>query len=108
MSNTNNPSKLTLLKRLNALEQARIALDKRSKHRRLTPGELACDTCGGDGVLMLPDSVPGAPTMRQCPECDGTGIVSCDHSDGSECGICNACGAEIDWISRTFKETEHD
>lgn len=29
----------------------------------------------------------------------------CLHEE-SECGICNDCGKEIDWVSRIFKESD--
>jgi hypothetical protein len=29
----------------------------------------------------------------------------CLHEE-SECGICNDCGAEVDWVSRVFRESD--
>lgn len=39
------------------------------------------------------------------PEADDE--EECLHEE-SECGICNDCGAEVDWVSRVFRESDHD
>ena len=51
----------------------------------LSEGELECGGCGGFGRLESPS--------HQCPECSGTGIVECPHSDYDH-GICIDCGRD--------------
>lgn len=64
---------------------------------KLSPGELLCDGCGGLGRVDMA-TLPGeALPTRQCAECDGTGIVVCEHPDGfdpDEGHMCLACGYE--------------
>lgn len=54
---------------------------------------------------------------RLCVECDTEFYPESDEDTCEDCsclceesenGVCNTCGSEVDWVSRTFKETEKD
>jgi hypothetical protein len=51
---------------------------------------LYCEDCMGACAVNL----------EACPDCGGK-LAECEHPE-SECGICNYCGEEVDWVSRKF------
>lgn len=67
------------LTRIENIARSEVVAAKSEAVRKLTgtpatpsPGLLACDGCGAMG------RIDGA----QCSECDGTGLVECEHSSG--------------------------
>lgn len=56
---------------------------------RASEGEVECFDCSGLG------RIPRGPTdTAQCPICDGTGLLECDHSD-RDAHCCLICGFEL-------------
>lgn len=39
-------------------------------------------------------------------DCEDPDCSECCMHEESECGICNDCGAEVDWVSRLFQEND--
>lgn len=58
-------------------------------------GQIAeCEFC-----RALPTGFNEVTQLYFCPDHEDS--AQCDHPE-SECGICNDCGAEVDWVQRVF------
>ena len=62
---------------------------------------MSCQRC----AAPLPEVREFAALCAACAEADSPADPPCEH-DEHECGICNDCGAEVDWVSRVFRESD--
>jgi predicted RNA-binding Zn-ribbon protein involved in translation (DUF1610 family) len=65
-------------------------------------GYVPCDKCGGLGEIRGPDSDGIVKVLGLCPECGGTGVVSCQVCGGTGSVACRACKPKPSQAAGTF------